>query len=215
MLAYWFMMDTLQLSNHANRRGMHASALATVRQCVESLSIIELGLCGHSGAEQVLTEWEGDNKTAGAIRKWLQENVWGAYGSGLWNEPWDQFMEQYAKATQPYAHYTRALAQWQWNIRSVDNTPNADGMLALFVSLAPQEYDPQKATRITLLHALTEYLLGRVWAAAHPDDTQYWALIDEIGDAIGQSEYLDGAETNWAQHFWALTWRTDGRLVFE
>ena len=39
--------------------------------------------------------------------------------------------------------------------------------------------------------------------------------IDEIGDAIGQSEYLDGAETNWAQHFWALTWRTDGRLVFE
>lgn len=215
MLAYWFLMDALELSDHANRRGMHAPALAIIRQCVESLSIVELGLCGHGGAEQPLLEWEDDKKTNGALRQWLQSNIWGNYGDGLWDEPWSTLMREYAQAIQPYAHYSTALARWQMNIRSVDTQAELDGMTVLTVSLTPREYDPQKATRITLLHVITHYILGRVWSAAHPDDSGYRALIHEMGDAIGRSEYLDGAGTGWAEQFWALTWRTDGTLTFE
>lgn len=215
MLAYWFLMDTLELSDHANRRGMHAPALAIIRQCVESLSVIELGLCGHDGAERALLEWEADKRSGGELRKWLQGNVWGGYGSGLWNESWSDLMHQYAKAIQPYAHYSAALARWQMNIRSVVNPSGADEMIGLTASLAPRQYDPQKATRVTLLHLITHYILGRVWSAAHADDSAYRALILEMGDAIGRSEYLDGHGTKWAEQFWAFTWRTDGTLTFE
>src|SRR5689334_21366917 len=60
MLAHWFLLDTLLLANRANRDGMHANALALTRQCVESMSVIELGICGHPQAESILTAWDAD-----------------------------------------------------------------------------------------------------------------------------------------------------------
>ncbi|HAK2160505.1 TPA: hypothetical protein H1783_001966 [Salmonella enterica] len=54
MLAHWFMLDSLLLANRANKDGMHANALALTRQCVEAISIIELGVCGHPEAATVL-----------------------------------------------------------------------------------------------------------------------------------------------------------------
>jgi hypothetical protein len=113
MLAHWFLLDTLLLANRANREGMHANALALTRQCVESISVIELGVCGHSDAEAILTAWDSDQLTAGKLRAWLETNMWPRYGSGLRMEPWSAFMRQFAAAIQPYAHYGPNLAQWQ------------------------------------------------------------------------------------------------------
>ncbi len=215
MLAHWFVLDTLLLANQANREGMHANALALTRQCVEAISVIELGICGHPDAEAVLTQWDSDNLTPGKLRAWLQANVWPAYGNGLWSEPWATFMREFAGAIQPYAHYGRSLAQWQVRLhRFYDaSQPNADSHA--IIERCPRAYDAQKATRITLFHSLLSYLLGRIWLAANPADTEFSAIIARLGTALGKSRYLDGHQTNWGQQFWAMVWERGGGTVLE
>ena len=63
MLAHWFLLDTMTLAKQANRDGMHTNALALTRQCVESIGVIELGVCRHPEAEAVLTSWDADKFT--------------------------------------------------------------------------------------------------------------------------------------------------------
>ncbi len=63
MLAHWFVLDTLLLANRANRDGMHANALVLMRQCVEAISVIGLGVCRHPDAEAMLLKWDSDELT--------------------------------------------------------------------------------------------------------------------------------------------------------
>jgi len=214
-LAHWFMADSLLLANRANREGMHANALALTRQCIEALGVIELGICGHADAEQVLLQWDRDKISPGKLRAWLETNVWPKYGNGLWQEPWGVFMREFSAAIQPYAHYTQHLAQWQLRLHHM--TEGADGENATFgyVEFRPRAYDPQKATRITLYHALLTYLLGRVWLAANSGDGAFAGLIDRLGAALGKSRYLDGHATDWSQQFWAMLWDKSGSPTLE
>ncbi len=83
--AFWFLSNSLFLASQANQDGMHANALSITRQCIEAISVIELGLSQLPGAEQMLLRWEKDEKTtAGEIRKWLASHAWPGYGQGLW-----------------------------------------------------------------------------------------------------------------------------------
>lgn len=215
MLAHWFVLDTLLLANKANRDGMHANALALTRQCVEAISVIELGVCGHPAAEAALLKWDADELTAGKLRAWLQANVWPSYGSGLWSEPWSTFMREFAGAVQPYAHYGRGLAQWQLRLHRFNEAsePNTDSHA--IIEISPRAYDPQKATRITLFHALLSYVLGRIWQAANPTDKEFTALMARLGMALGKSRYLDGHQTDWSQQFWAMVWERGGGTILE
>ncbi len=215
MLAHWFMLDTLLLANRANREGMHANALALTRQCVEAISIIELGVCGHPEAEATLLRWDSDDLTPGRLRAWLQANVWSSYGNGLWQEPWSAFMREFASAIQPYAHYGRSLAQWQLRLHRIYDTHEPNGDTHAVAEMAPRAYDPQKATRITLFQALLTFVLGRIWAAASPTDAEFSALIGRLGTALGESRYLDGHQTNWGQQFWAMIWERGGGTILE
>lgn len=202
--AFWFLRNSLSLANKANRWGMHANALAITRQCLEALSVIELSLCGKPEAAQFLLRWEADQVTAGALRKWLEENVWSDYGHGLWSEPWADFMGNLARAIQPYAHYSSKLAQWQFRVHMV-RRDDEDGNLQALVETGPAAYDPQKATRITLYHALITFALGRTWIAHAPaPDNGFAALNDALRIAIGKSVYLDGDKTQWEHQFWAM-----------
>lgn len=202
--AHWFIGNSLFLANRANRDGMHANALALTRQCLEAISIVELGLTSNSGAADVLLRWERDEMKPGALRAWLEANVWQGYGSGLWTEPWSDFMRQLAGAIQPYAHYTSRLQQWQAHFMG---RPDPAKPNVILMRIAPNAYDPQKATRITLYHAILTYALARIWIASHgQDDTEFAALINRLGRALGSSNYLDGHETNWEQQFWAMVW---------
>lgn len=215
MLAHWFILDTLLLANQANRDGMHANALALTRQCVEAISVVELGVCGHPDAEATLLKWEADELTAGKLRAWLQAHVWPRYGSGLWNEPWSTFMREFASAIQPYAHYGRSLAQWQLRLYRFHDAdePNADSRA--IIEMRPRAYDAQKATRITLFHALLSYVLGRIWQTANPTDTEFAALMTRLGMALGKSRYLDGHQTDWSRQFWAMVWERGGGTILE
>ncbi|MCE4543253.1 hypothetical protein [Caballeronia sp. PC1] len=216
-LAYWFICDTLSLANQANREGMHANALSLTRQCIEAVSVIEVGICNHPDAEAMLLKWDADRATAGEMRKWLQANVWVNYGTGLWNEPWDVFMRELAAAIQPYAHYGRNLAQWQLRFHgsvdiAEDCTAGAEGLM---MELRPRAYDAQKATRITLFHGLLTYVLGRVWMSSNPADGHFDALMGRLGKALGASRYLDGHATDWSQQFWATLWERGGGTILE
>jgi hypothetical protein len=215
MLAHWFVLDTVLLANRANRGGMHANALALTRQCMEAISIIELGICGHPNAEATLLKWEADDLAPGKLRAWLQANVWLEYGSGLWTEPWSTFMREFVGAIQPYAHYSRGLAQWQLRLLRFDDPIEPSKNSTALVEIRPRAYDAQKATRITLFHALLYYSLGRIWLAANPGDGEFAELVVQMGASLGKSRYLDGHQTDWGQQFWAMLWDPDGGTILE
>jgi hypothetical protein len=194
---------------------MHANALALMRQCVEAMSVIELGICGHPGAEAVLLKWDSDQLSSGKLRAWLQAHVWPRYGTGLWAEPWSIFMHEFSAAVQPYAHYSRNLAQWQLLFHSLPEAPNMTEAMEAIIEIRPRAYDAQKATRITLFHAILVYTLGRIWMAAKGIDVEFAALMDRFRSALGNSKYLDGHRTDWSQQFWAAVWSRDGDTVLE
>jgi hypothetical protein len=204
-LAHWFVLDSLYLANDANRAGMHANALALTRQCIEAFSVIELGICDHADAASMLQRWWDDEITSGQLRRWLSEQVWPRYGSGLWQEPWSDFMAKLASAVQAYAHYTSKLSQWQ--LRFLGGPPGQ--MENHLIEIRPRAYDAQKATRITLYHGILTYTLARIGIAAHQADDEFRALISRLGKALGKSRYLDGHQTDWPQQFWAMTWSAE------
>jgi hypothetical protein len=207
--ALWFLMNSVYMANLANREGMHANALSITRQCLEAISIIELGLAQTPDASQLLRRWESDSASAGELRKWLEQNVWPGYGAGLWSEPWPDFMGKLCKAIQPYAHYSPMLAQWQGRLHQIGKDP--DGGYTAVLECGPRTYDPQKATRITLFHSLVGFALARVWIANHRSvDLEFESLIEQLRDELGKSRYLDGNQTNWDQQFWAMLWFADG-----
>ncbi len=215
MLAHWFILDTLLLANRANREGMHANALSLTRQCVEAIGVLELGICGHPEAETILHKWDADALTPGKLRAWLQEEVWPGYGPGLWSEPWSAFMREFAGAVQPYAHYGSKLAQWQHRLHAFPDASEPASGASVIIETPPRAYDAQKATRITLFHALLHYVLGRIWLAANPTDPEFATLMARLGGALGKSRYLDGHATDWSRQFWAMVWQRGGGTIFE
>ena len=210
------MLDSLLLANRANREGMHANALSLTRQCLEALTVVEIGICGHEESESILLKWDKDELTPGKLRAWLERHVWPSYGSGLWSEPWATFMREFAAALQPYAHYGSKLAQWQVRlVPGVSPEESSAGATTIFIEARPRAYDAQKATRITLFHAVLTYTLGRILLERNTSDVDFRSLIARLGGALGKSRYLDGHATDWSQQFWAMLWSTDGNTVLE
>lgn len=215
-LAHWFMLDSLHLANRANKEGMHANALSLTRQCLEALNVIELGICGQKDAETMLLKWDSDSLTPGKLRAWLEQHVWPTYGVGLWNEPWTTFMREFAAALQPYAHYSSKLSQWQ--VRLLPGTGpkrESSGPLTAIIEARPRAYDAQKATRITLFHAILTYVLGRIFLANNEGEHAFASQVAQLGAALGKSPYLDGHATDWSQQFWAILWGRDGGTLLE
>ncbi len=208
--AFCFLVNSMLLANRANREGMHANALAITRQCLEAISVLELGLVQSAQATALLERWEARKVSTGEIRKWLEENVWKSYGTGLWSEKWAEFMGKLCKAIQPYAHYSPQLAQWQSRIVKVGDEAE-NGNTTLIVEFGAKSYDPQKATRITLFHGLIHFALAHICLAhSHTGDSEFALLVERLRIALGKSVYLDGDRTNWDEQFWAMLWFKDG-----
>ncbi len=207
--AYWFLCNCQRLADIANREGMHANALAITRQCLEAMSIIELGLSGVEGSEVMLEKWNHADESPGSIRKWLEQNVWHRYSSGLWSEPWAEFTGKLCRAVQPYAHYSGNLALWQTRVHNFEDKGD-DKYVEGLVEFGPCVYDPQKAIRITLYHALLGFTLGRICLSRISDDAELEHSVDRLRVALSKSVYLDGSQTNWDAQFWAVLWFTNG-----
>jgi hypothetical protein len=158
-LAIFHHAGCLEASASINRRGKHSVAIGLVRQSVEALSIAEVALQDPAFAEPTLAAWKDGKKSQGDIRKALEQTVWSSYGKGLWSEPWQEFYANLARAVQPYAHYTPELQGWQFADRA------HTGGTTFVAELGFEAYDPLKATRITLLHMLLTWMLGRILLA--------------------------------------------------
>lgn len=103
----------LLASIQENRQGEHSVAACLLRQCVESLTLIEIGLLEESIGAPLVRDWHDGNKSHGELRRVLESQIWPRYGTGLWTEPWAEFFGNLAKAVQPYAHYSQQLMMWQ------------------------------------------------------------------------------------------------------
>ena len=126
----------------------------------------------------------------------------------MWAESWTDFMTNLAKAIQPYAHYSTKLAQWQGRLYDVEEQP--DKTILAKLQLGARVYDSQKATRITLYHALLTFALSRIWLATDgSSDNDFRALVEKFRTALGKTVYLDGEQTVWEQQFWAMLFFLD------
>jgi hypothetical protein len=211
--AFWFLCDSLLIANRANRDGMHANSLAITRSCVEAITIIELGLIGTTDAQALLLEWSQDEKTPGQLRLWLEKNAWPRYGAGLWSESWIEFYGRFARAIQPFAHYSGLLSQWQHRLHMFKRK-DAGGEAIL--EFRPRAYDPQKATRITLFHGIISFVLGCILSVnVPPEDGQFREQLERLRLALGESPYLDGHGTDWPQQFWAMMWFGDSPIPID
>ena len=146
----------LEASATINQRGKHSVAVGLLRQSVEALAIAEVALQEPSFAEPLLSLWKAGKKSHGELRRSLEQGVWPRYGSGLWSEPWVEFYANLARAVQPHAHYTPELQGWQF----VEHAYS--GGTTFIAEFGLETYDPLKASRVTLLHMLLTWTLGRI-----------------------------------------------------
>lgn len=169
-----------------NRRGKHSVAVGLVRQSVEALSIAELALQEPRFAEPVLAAWKEGKKSHGEVRRALEQEIWPAYGKGLWSEPWKDFYANLARAVQPYAHYTPELQGWQF----VEH--QYSGGTSFIAEFGFETYDALKASRVTLLHMLLTWMLGRILLAygKHEPAVQRRQQILRLGTSLSESKLL-------------------------
>ncbi len=160
------LMHALETSIDTNLRGRHTIAIGLVRQCVEALTLVDVGLQKASFRDPLLEAWANDKMSPGKMRQELQKNIWPRYGCGLWNESWIAFFGEFAKAVQPYAHYTYLLQGWQFAAPPGEQLrPTTNGHHMFIAQVGPNTYDGLKATRITLLHCLLGWTVARILLA--------------------------------------------------
>lgn len=185
----------MEASTYINQRGKHSAAICLVRQSVEALTIAEIGLQPSTFAEPLLGAWKDGKKSHGDLRKALERAIWPEYGTGLWDESWADFYGNLARAVQPYAHYTSQLQGWQFTTVAYNGGREFIAMYGL------ETYDALQATRITLLHMLLTWMLGRILLAhgKNPDVIQRREDIMRLGRALGGSKLLLKRGEWWAQ----------------
>jgi len=195
LLALYHLAQSLDASIDSNEKGRHAVALSLARQAIEALTIVELGMLSPAFSYPLLEKWHAGSKSHGDLRKALELSIWSGYGSGLWEEPWAEFIASLAKAVQPYAHCTPELLQWNL---AVISTPAASRFL-----VGVGSYDTMKASRVTLLHVLVTWTLGRILFANFPshDGLVTVAAIGQLGASLASSEFLIKGQ-DWSVQLW-------------
>jgi len=194
-LALHHLAHCLQTSIDTNRDGCHGVALSLLRQAVEALTIVELGLVGTDVAYRLLEGWDSGKLTHGNLRCALEKSVWPKYGNGLWDEPWSEFFTRLAKAVQPYAHCSPELIQWNLAVLAMGSSGN--------LITGAGVYDPTKASRLTLFHALVTWALGKILFAnrASCPSMVHGSDVTRLGIALsGCSLLMKGQD--WSVQLW-------------
>ncbi len=195
-LALFHFLQSLHTSQFASVRGFYSVAVGLLRHCVESLSIVELGLSDHPDAARKQKQWE-DGMQLGEVRQWLEVNLWPQYGTGLWNEPWAEYFGNLARAVQPYAHYSRQLLEWQFSVMPASEPLAMQESESLRLTVGVGLPDPVKVSRISLFQALLGWTLGRILTAnGRLDQPEIVADLSKWGSALSSSEFFFKSK-NW------------------
>lgn len=185
-LATYHLNACLNASIEANAAFQPSVAICLLRQCVEALTVIDVGLQELSFRDPLFKEWSAGKTTTGALRKRLAEAVWPRYGVGLWDESWTDFFSNLAKAVHPYAHYSPELLGWQQSIVAFD------GGSRFLVATGPRGQDPVKASRLALLQSLVIWTLARLLLEnrGSPGVQSLQPAVKRLAAAIGSSKLL-------------------------
>ena len=185
VLSVYHFASSLDTSIDANQKGRHSVAISLTRHCIEALTLIDVGLQDEAFALPLLDKWRDGKKNSGNLRQGLEKSIWPRYGTGLWDEPWGEFFGNLSRAVQPYAHCSRELLEWQFAVLN-----HSCGEAKFTVAVGA--YDPLKASRITLLHVLVGWTLGRLLLEnrSNPTVTAISRDICELGKALGSSKLL-------------------------
>ena len=88
-------LESVRLSRLANEGGAHAVAVGLLRDAVEALSLVALGISHDPDKVRLLNQWNEERLSAGELRKHLEAKVWPRVSiTGLWGESWDSFCKR-------------------------------------------------------------------------------------------------------------------------
>jgi hypothetical protein len=186
-LAGFHVTGCLETSHFANgnTNNFYSVAVCLVRQCVEALALVDLGLQPPDFSRPRLERWEKGQLSHGELRATLDKKVWPRYGHGLWTERWTEFFGNLARAVQPYAHYTYDLLGWQIKV------VHYSGGSSFLANLAPRAHDPIRAARVAILQAVVTWTLARLLIANRPNDAaQLLEEAEELRAALAASKLL-------------------------
>jgi hypothetical protein len=204
MCAGYHLIDCLNASIRLNEKGRHSVAISVFRQCIEAITVLEFGLIDEARGAELFTKWKKGERQ-GSLRNELEENVWSTYGPGIWEESWSEYFASFAKAVQDYSHYGYELQAWQMIVENKGRMQQLpSGMLKAHLRPNIGSYDASKATRITLLHVLTSWTVGRILRANSHLNRKQQDQLDELHEALAESTLAEFAKRDWAHHFYAL-----------
>ena len=209
LLASYHLHQGVLSSIEANEKGRHSVAMAMLRQCVEALTIVDVGLQPPEFATDVLLSWLEDRLTQGQIRKKLEAERWPQYGCGLWQEAWAEYFVNLARAVQPYAHYSRALMGWQFSVPATIPEPGPDEAMHVYAHIGSNAKDLLKGARVSLFVALVGWTVARLLEENGIFCPMRGEKLKEWGKSIGASDLLDGAASSWADVFLPHLWFYD------
>ena len=134
--------------------------------------------------------WHDGKLTAGNLRAQLQQKAWSSYGDGLWREPWSDFMREFSRAVQTYAHYTQKLSLWQFHALS-QPMPGDNGALLFAMHVGPDPDDDEKTNQVAVLHALLLWWIGRILLFHRPEiGACVKPLVESLGTGLRGSGLL-------------------------
>ena len=201
LLASYHLHQCVLSSVDANEKGRHSVAMALLRQCVEALTIVEVGLQPQEFATDLLRSWIEDLLTHGQIRKKLEAERWPHYGHGLWQESWAEYFGNLARAVQPYAHYSRALMGWQFSMPATSPTPKPDEGTIVYAHIGSNTKDLLKGARVSLFVTLVGWTVARLLEENMVLCPMRGEKLKKWGESIGASDILDSATSAWADVF--------------
>lgn len=179
-------------------------AVSLIRQCIEAITVMELGLIENKIGEKLINDWRGGMKQ-GTLRGHLEEQVWSEYGDGIWEEAWPKYFASLAGAVQDYSHYSPALQGWQMIVDDEAHLKEmSDGMLMAKLRYGFDTYDAGKAIRITLLHILIGWTIGRIAEANGYSSEANSQALAHLRESLADSSILAFAKHDWAHQFWPL-----------
>lgn len=158
-------LESIRLSRLANEGGAHAIAVGLLRDAVEALSVVAMGISDDPSKLDVLRQWDEERLNAGALRAYLEEKVWpNAAIPGLWGEPWAEFWASLARSVQPYAHFSPLRMRWHQHIQIIE------GKWHIWINHPSGDFEIYRGARVVAFQLLLFWAFAElicVFGAAH------------------------------------------------
>lgn len=153
-------LESVRLSRLANEGGAHAVSVGLLRDAVETLSLVAVGICHHPEKMAVLNKWNEEKLSAGEIRRYLEAKVWPTVAiSGLWGESWSSFWASLASSVQPYAHFSPLRMRWHQHVQIINGTWH------IWVNHPGGDFDLYRGARISAFQLLVFWAFAEIVCA--------------------------------------------------